>query len=426
MAPGATGMTLTTQAIKDAKPSKDGKRRWIHDREGLYLVIQPSGAKSWAYRGRLAGGKIIKKHLAPVPTGEIKKDEIQAARRLAIEARKAAHGGTVFEPPKPTPEAERGPTVAASWKTYAATRAEWSESTAAEQQRIFDRHIEPEIGARPIAGVVKADLLPIYDAAGERGPAARNKTTAVLTGFFRWAHEERDLIATLPTRGLKQRISKEPNNRRTLSDAEIVKVWKACDQLDREGKLSFRYGAMIKLLLLTGCRRNEVGGLPDAEINGAKWNLPGARTKNRKPLVVHLGATAQAILKGVPRIEDCAYVFGPCGERCTFAYSDGKEALDAIAGIAPWRLHDLRRTFRTGLGKLGVPEESVNSTEHEARRAQPRAGGQLEPGASASPYPSAAGPQPSHRPPGHATSVEDARLVAIVAEIEEVEEVGGF
>lgn len=203
-------------------------------------------------------------------------------------------------------------------------------------------------------------MLPIADAAMKRGFYARNKTVAVLTAFFGdWCHFSRDLIATDPTRGTEQRVRKETKGKakRTLDDDEVAAVWKACDEIDDANLATVRFGAMVRLLLLTGCRRNEVAGMSDAEIKGNIWTVPGKRTKNGKPLAVALTKTALAILKEIPRIDGCAYVFGPTGKTCAFGYSKAKERIDAVAQIKPWRLHDLRRTFRTGLGRLGVREQ---------------------------------------------------------------------
>ena len=344
-------MTLTAIAVKEAKPLTSGKRRWMHDREGLYLVVQPSGSKAWHYRGRIAGGPIVKKHLGDV-TAQL---DLKAARHLASEARKAARSGVRYEPPKPEAEAAHGPTVANSWAIYVNGRTDWRASTKAEHQRIFDKHISPKIGSRPIAGIIKADMLPVYDAAGRRGPAARNKCVAVLTGFFRWAHEERDLVAKSPMVGLKQKRGRSRS--RVLTDSEIVEFWKACDSLDTGNEATVCFGAMFKMLLLTGCRRSEVAGIADAEIDRSEWVIPAERTKNGLPFLVHLTKTAKAILSGLPRFDDCTYLFGPTGETGSFGFSKAKERLDKLAKIAAgWRLHDLRRTYRTGLGKLGVPE----------------------------------------------------------------------
>ena len=350
---------LTDLAVKNLKPN--GKRQEIADGKGLFLIIQPGGAKSWAYRGRINGAwKKIK-------LGDFPEVKPTAARALAGAARAAAHAGRVFVAPKANgaPEAApEGRSVSEVWAQYRKLRleAECRPATVAEHCRIFESHIEPALGGRDIVTVSKADCLALADAALDRGFAARNKLTAVLTAFFgTWCHEDRDLIAADPTRGIKQRTAKETsgNGKRALDDAEMCAMWKACGAIDAANLASVRFGAMFQLMLLTGARRNEVAGMSDAEIKGNVWTLPAARAKNGKELRVHLTNTALAILKSLPRVEGCAYVFGPSGEKCAFGYSKAKERLDAEADKikAAWRLHDLRRTFRSGLGKLGVREE---------------------------------------------------------------------
>jgi len=354
-------VTLTAEAVRKLAPS-DARREIADAKErGLYLVIQKSGVKSWAYRGRVAGRPV------KITLGQYPDLDLTAARDRAGDARKAAHAGRVFVAPGPegsseaAPEVPEGSSVTDVWKQYKALRLEpeCRAATVAEHARIFKAHIEPALGSRDIGTITKADLLPIADAALDRGFEARNKTVAVLTGFFGWCHEERDLIAKSPVIGIKQRSARGINAKRALDDAEIKAFWKACDLIDGENLSSVRFGAMYKLLLLTGARRNEVAGMSDAEIKGNVWTIPGERTKNGKPLQVHLTKTAQAILKGVPRVKDCPYVFGPTGEKCGFGFSKAKDRLDAKAEkiTTAWRLHDLRRTFRTGLGRLGITEE---------------------------------------------------------------------
>jgi integrase len=321
-------------------------------------VIQPSGAKSWAYRGRINGGwKKIK-------LGDFPEIKPTAARALAGAARAAAHTGRVFAAPKPesAPEAApEGRSVSEVWAQYRKLRleAECRAATVAEHKRIFKAHVEPVLGARDIATIAKTDLLPIADAALGRGFSARNKIVAVLTGFFGWCTDERDLIDRDPVRGIKQRTAKKAASKRALDDAEVKAFWKACGAIDAANLSSVRFGAMFQLMLLTGARRNEVAGMSESEIKGSVWTIPAERAKNGKELRVHLTKTALAILKSLPRVEGCDYVFGPTGEKCGFGFSKAKERLDEEAGkiSAPWRLHDLRRTFRTGLGKLGVREE---------------------------------------------------------------------
>jgi integrase len=352
-------MALTDIAVKSAKPAAD--RLEIADGRGLFLVIQPSGAKSWAYRGRVNGSS------KKIKLGDFPEIKLSAARDRAAAARTAAHAGRVYVAPRPegAPEAARkGSSVREVWAQYRELRLEpeCRPATVAEHARIFAAHIQPALGCRDIATVSKVDCLVLADAALKRGFSARNKLIAVLTAFFgTWCHEDRDMIAADPTRGIKQRTNKQTNGngKRALDDAEVGAFWKACGAIDAANLSSVRFGAMFQLLLLTGARRNEVAGLSDAEIKGNVWTLPGERAKNGKALRVHLTKTAQAILKSVPRIEGCAYVFGPTGGKCGFGFSKAKDRLDAEAVKikTAWRLHDLRRTFRSGLGKLGVHEE---------------------------------------------------------------------
>ena len=251
-------MALTTEAVRKRKPTDT--RQEIADKAGLYLVIQPSGVKSWAFRGRVNGRP------KNITLGTFPGVDLTAARDLAGAARKAAHAGVVFAPPEPSPDPEAAPatpegrSVSEVWKQYRALRLEpeCRETTVAEHARIFQNHIEPLLGSRDIGTIAKTDLLPIADAALVRGFEARNKTVAVMTGFFGWCHEERDLIDKSPLRGLKQRSAKQTNGlKRALADAEIKAFWKACDAIDGENLSSTKFGAMFKLLLLTGARRNQ-------------------------------------------------------------------------------------------------------------------------------------------------------------------------
>ena len=185
-----------------------------------------------------------------------------------------------------------------------------------------------------------------------------------MAGFFGWCHGDRDLIDKSPLRGLKQRAAKQTNGpKRALADVEIKTFWKACNEIDRDNLSSVPFGAMLKLMLLTGARRNEIAGMSDSEIEGNVWTLPAEHAKNGKALRVHLTKTAQAILSSIPRIKGCDFVFGPACEKCGFGFSKAKDRLDAKAEkvTAPWRLHDLRRTFRTGLASSASSRRSPSA-----------------------------------------------------------------
>jgi integrase len=92
-----------------------------------------------------------------------------------------------------------------------------------------------------------------------------------------------------------------------------------------------------------------------AEVNGKVWSIPGSRTKNGQPLDVTLTDQALATLGLMPRVEGCAFVFTTNGRTAASGFSKAKLLLDALTpNLTDYTLHDLRRTFATGLGKLGV------------------------------------------------------------------------
>jgi integrase len=146
-------------------------------------------------------------------------------------------------------------------------------------------------------------------------------------------------------------IRQEENGHRerSLSDDEIAKVWLAVPEND--------YGNIVRLLMLTGCRREEIGSLRWSEINLAARTITIAkeRTKNGMEHVVPLPDAALSILQGIMRRGERDFVFGIVRDGGFSGWSKSKIALDkAVALKEEWRLHDLRRTVRTGLGKLGV------------------------------------------------------------------------
>jgi integrase len=138
-----------------------------------------------------------------------------------------------------------------------------------------------------------------------------------------------------------------------LNDDEIRTVWHACRDDD--------FGRLVRLLLLTGCRREELAGLLWSEINldTGVLTISGTRTKNHRTLELMLPPLAVEILRSIPRRADRDYVFGS-GRTGFSAFSYSMMALNSRIVEAEGRalprfvLHDLRRTYRSGLGRLGV------------------------------------------------------------------------
>ena len=146
---------------------------------------------------------------------------------------------------------------------------------------------------------------------------------------------------------------------RVLSDEEAAAIWRAASEA------AHPFGAIVRLLMLTGQRREEVAGMTWAELSEdfATWTIPATRTKNGIPHLVPLSQPARELLQtfapdspgdGAPRRENLSLVF-PGGRGTSFSgWSKAKTQLDTGSGVFGWWLHDLRRTLATGLQRLGV------------------------------------------------------------------------
>jgi integrase len=191
--------------------------------------------------------------------------------------------------------------------------------------------------------------------AASNGPAAANRARSTLSAMFRWAIGE-GLCDKNPVfgtnkreeNGPRERILIKANENKEIDWSELVAVWRAAPDS--------HYGHIVKLLVLTGCRRDEMGNLqwPEVDLEARTIILPKDRTKNGQAHIVPLSEAAIAILKDIPRREGRDYVFG-LGDGGYSGWSRSKVALDKKAKLkTPWTLHDLRRTVRTGMGMLGV------------------------------------------------------------------------
>jgi integrase len=133
----------------------------------------------------------------------------------------------------------------------------------------------------------------------------------------------------------------------------LAKVWNAAKAPN--------FGAATRLLILTGARREEITKLRWSEIDGDTIKLEGDRTKKGAPHIIPLCAAALAVLDGVPHIAGSDFVFTASGSKPIKGWPRHKVQLDAESGVADWVIHDLRRTVATGLQKLGVTLQVVES-----------------------------------------------------------------
>jgi integrase len=206
------------------------------------------------------------------------------------------------------------------------------------QSRLLHQHRLAEIDRRTIA-------LRLAEIESESGPFARNKLRSSLSAFFGWAIRE-GLIEVNPVIGTG-RADQGHGRDRVLSQTELATIWRTLEE--------DQFSAIVRLLILTGQRREEIGGLRWNEIdfNRGLIVLPPARSKNKRLHELPLSKQARAILERQFRRRDL--VFG-VGVRGFTNWSRSKVTLDRrLNGIGEWRLHDLRRTAATMMAdQLGI------------------------------------------------------------------------
>lgn len=361
---------LTTAAVERIKPDPV-RRLEIPDAglPGVYLVVQPSGAKSWAVRYR-AAGKPKKLTLGAFPAIDLK-----AARDLGRAALISIAAGA--DPAGEKAARRRLPPVDVSRDTVRATverfveryaKTNTRESSARETQRLLNVDVVPAWGDRPVQEITRRDVIELLDGIVDRGaPIAANRTLAAVRRMFGWL-VERGVVTSNPCDGVKA-PSPEKSRDRVLSDDELKLVWQASDALGQP------FGPMIRVLLLTGQRLREVGEMSDREIDltNRNWTIPKERSKNGAAHSVPLSDLTLETISSVRRIRsERGYIFTTTGRTAASGYSKAKERLDAemlrlarkaaaaatedpeAVSIPHWTLHDLRRTMASGMARLGI------------------------------------------------------------------------
>jgi integrase len=327
--------TLTDAMIRQAPPRDARYELKDTERPGLRVVVFPTGRKSFIFRYSF-GSEYRKLTLGQV--GVMTLAQAISARREAADALVAGRDPSAERAPKHDDDA----TVTAHVANYKKARApDWTGATAslaaAELEFVIDA-----VGSKPIRDVTRKDCQRIIDAALDRGPAAQVATWKWVRAFFTWCYEHDDIPAN-PTE-LIARPREDTRRDRVLTDAELRKVWRAA--ADAGGPP----GALVKLLILTGLRRTEATHLQWSEVGDKAITLSGSRTKNGSPHTVPITPAIRRVLDALPHTGKYVVTGADQG---LGGHSKAKLAIKD--GCDHWTYHDLRRTFATGLARLGVP-----------------------------------------------------------------------
>jgi integrase len=371
-------MAFRTQAQVDKLRLPPGKSEVYHfdeDCTGLSVRIQGS-ARSWVVWYQ-ANGRRRRMKIGDVGDAMSLKD----ARIKAGGIVNGARDGKDALAERERTKAKAAETFGALVATYLARGAKPRQRprTYAETERYLDRYCA-DLHGHPVDALTRRDVAGKLEAIRDaHGPGAARKARIYISGCYSWAMR-RGLVDANPVIGTE--AEPERPRDRVLTVNELRAVWQPCDGLGD-------FGAVVKLLMLTGQRRTEVAGLAWAEIDldKALWTLPAERSKNGRQHEVPLPTQALALIQAQRKEEDRAkrpYLFGRDGRNPFSGYSRAKARLDArIAeqqaerrlgrklrkGEAPepgdsleaWNLHDIRRSTVTHMAELGIDPHVIEA-----------------------------------------------------------------
>src|SRR5262245_43182468 len=259
---------------------------------GLALRVRSEGSRRWVFHYRF-GGKSQR-----VTIGDASAWTLDKARARARELRVMIDSGVNPADARSAAkiEAAKRPTLlAATVLSYLeAMRSRLKPRSHVENTRYLTQHLKP-LHAVPLGAIERRDVATCLREIGQRnGAIAADRARSTLSAMFAWAIGE-GLTEENPVIGTNRQGDNAARSR-VLSDAEVVKLWNGLPETN--------FGDITRLLLLTGCRREEIGGLSWSEINFAerKITLPASRTKNGAEHVVPLSDLALTVLESQHRI----------------------------------------------------------------------------------------------------------------------------
>jgi integrase len=378
--PQGAEMKLTAATVQKLKLPSGAMDKIFFDDElgGFGLRIREGGKRTWITQYRV-GAKQRRMTL-----GTPESLDAADARQRAKEVLSKVTLGADPQTEKAEMRAQASVTVGAMVDRYLHERA--SKRLKPRSYEEVERHLKKHWAAlaeTPLRNVTRSDVAAqLGRITTASGPFASNRARAALSAFFSWAIGE-GLTDSTPVLGTNKATA-EISRDRVLTEEELAAIWQESGAGD--------YGAIVRLLILTGQRREEVGGMLWSEIDaagapgGAVWRIGPGRTKNGLPHDVPLSTAALAVLEGLERREGRDLVFGS-RVGAFQGWSNAKSALDGRVSTAlgrppeaPWRLHDIRRTVATRLADLGVLPHVVEAVLNPRQRAQGGRCRRLQPG----------------------------------------------
>jgi integrase len=359
---------LTIARIEAAKPPQDGSeiKLWDGAVAGLYLRVFAGGSRSWVYRYRADGGGRGAK-LRTIKLGNYPGLTLDAAREAA-----KAYVGAVAKGQDPAllrqetrrrGQATLGHLLAVDGPYERALRARHIVNTSIVLS-CLRRGLQHLMGS-DIAKLSRRDVVEALDRLSEL-PGAQTELRKHTRVLLEWAvnsglaHANVMAGMRLPPRTRAEKL-KQTGRRRAFSDPDIVALWRAAD--------GSKFGALVRLGILTGMRRGELGGLRWSDIQADRIVLAPEVTKMAARHEIPLTPLMREILDGQPKTTSPLIFPSDVTGRKLAAWGRLKARLVQDTGIGAWTIHDTRRTTRTLMSRLGVTETAAEAAIGHAKAA---------------------------------------------------------
>ncbi|MCX7313945.1 MAG: tyrosine-type recombinase/integrase [Alphaproteobacteria bacterium] len=340
---------LTEPYIRNLKPAAPGQRYAVADAvvPGLKVRVTDKGSKSFILWRRYPGAKNSAAARSLGKVGELTLADARAKARAWLALLAQGKDPSVADVASAT-------TFGAAVEDYLARHVK-GQRKARDAEREIRNELLAHWARRPLNEITRSDVIRLIDKIVER-PApghARNIFGHIRT-FFNWAVEH-GLVEASPADRVRsvRLIGPKVPRQRVLTDTEIQEFWRAAE------RVPYPYGPMYRMLLLTGQRRGEVAGARWGEIDlvAKTWTVPPERFKSNSVHVVPLTDDVLALLAALPRWQNCDALFSNDGRVPVNNFSIARKTLNKALSKEPdWVIHDLRRTVRTRLSSLRVPD----------------------------------------------------------------------
>jgi len=326
-----TGRARLTDALALAAQPRE-REYAIHDTalQGFMLRVQPNGARSWVFRFRRDG---TPRRVTLGKPEAVKSDQARTAA-LAFLAREKGGGASL-------PVSASGPTLAKFAAEYVERRSpSWKPSTVDATMSYLNSAILPALGHLRVGSIMRADIARFFHNYGRRKPGGANRSHDILRNMFdcaiAWGH--RPEAAGNPCKGIVR--YRRPPRGRLLGADDLAKLGTVLRERETESPVSV---AVVRLILLTGCRPGEIRRLRWSEVRPDRLTLTDSKTGPRHVL---LGEAARELLDGLAETATGEWVFpgrsgdGPLTKSAL--YKLWIKSRDAARIVADARLHDLR------------------------------------------------------------------------------------